>query len=328
MRGLLPIGIISTLIALPAYAGVYTYAVDFYPLSAGENCHALAQQIGEQVKSAGLNVVRSVCKEQRKNDIDVAVYYDAESKADIVSTVRNFGAFDPETYPTKDACLAALPGERALFVEQTGLEPAVAYCYIDANYGRLWGARLEAFGNPEVKPFITGNYAFGTILAYSALTFKEAIRTNLAAHGIVVRTVGLKSSMAMLEVAIGYYGRQQLRLEIERFAEFKEQAHCEAALPVMQAVVEQTRAKTAILYCGAERINGRYEATIANMGAMPFIIENSIEAFPDYEACESEREGLIEFYRTQLKQDVFAGLCHIPNGQQNYRVSMLKALLN
>lgn len=286
-----------------------SYKLFGYPKDTG-NCHEAAAQVGEAfARITGVEVIESLCEKATSYGYNLLIQYRREKPLPFVSTgadtpsLSSRGVFDKE-----EECRAAIATEREHFALVTGLTPVVAYCHEEKyTSDHPWLVRIDAFGEPLVRPRYDDGLIFGQILQWKESDFLAAIKAQLVVQGVDVRFVRFHGSGGMGNVTMMYYSKERVRLDVQEAAKLDKKEQCFEMLEAFGSLL-QGYSTPLLSFCTAQFIGG-YEVTGIFPRSMKLTLMTGPEEYKTYEECRDDRARLLEYYQKTLKRPTVGVLC-------------------
>lgn len=322
---------ITTFAGRAGAAEPFVYTVLGYPKT-GASCLEAAIRVGELLRqAAGVPIQRASCDRENEDGFDLRVVYLADVKIPLVSTeeMTDYAG----TYPSRAACEADLPAQKALFEEHTRLKPFLAYCYHDeSGLAKSIGARIDAVGTPAEWPQVFQDYVYSP--PRSPAQVKSDILAAMKSRGLFPNVVSLapsRETSGWYRVVLKFYGAQQVTWHLKRDQfYYVSPAECEAQLAGIRSVLAAQGLVPASAFCAWDGMLLRASVNFLSLAGTPWYrTDVASDKFRSVDACVADRARIVEYFKTVLKQPVFGGVCALDREfvlsplQKSYRLELL-----
>jgi hypothetical protein len=314
----------STLSFAETGSARFLYQLYDFP-KVNSNCHLEAKSLAERFTAITGVAATGECKAIKEQSYDIFIYYTAGQELPRVSTYPEMLLQDRiHIFPTETSCKERLVSEVDYFKSVTGLEPWTSFCAINETYYgvKTWALRIDAFGNPAIKPFWAEAFMLGSVDGMTETTAEEMIGANFRKTGTDVRLVHFRNdAKGMRQFSMLYYNSKPLNIEIQVIAStLDSRSQCQAELSLVSAQVPDSLPHT--VFCADNQYVRSFEVVgIVDLGSW-FKPKLSVETFANYDACTAGRDSLLEMYRGTVGLDVAAGLCTKTDG--TWRLNLLE----
>lgn len=294
----------------------FLYQLYDYPKT-NTNCHLEAKDLAKRFTNLTGADATGECKAINESSYDIFLYYTADQELPRVTTYPEMLLQDRiHIFPTEALCQERLSSEVEYFKKVTGLDPWISFCAINETYDALktWALRIDAFGDPIVKPFWAESFMLGSVDGMTEAAAEELINLNFKKTGVDVRLVHFRNdAKGMRQFSMLYYNRAPLNIEIQVLAStLDNRVQCQRELAVLSAEVPDDLGST--VFCA----NNYYVQSFEVVGVVDlnswFKPKLSVEKFSNYESCAAGRSQLLEMYRNTVGLDVATGLCSRSDG--------------
>jgi hypothetical protein len=295
------------------FANIYQYRLPKIPSQ--ELCAELNAGVVERIRSSGAAIIDASCNRDGSR-VQLVVDYSAESELALVSTAKpQWSSIDfPGYAETEEACLATLAEQSDLFAAQTTLTPHAAYCTQDAE-DDLWYARVDAFGESEITPQISGFYTFGRILQTEA-EFRATIASAAERSAFPLAGVGLRPSIGMMRISLTTYGTERRRSELVEELRLPSEEQCEEAVVAIQEIAPHHA-----LFCTYVSITGAFEVNVLALGAKAYATYSPTQAYENFAACDADKQRVRDQFNDRLPGGVlYVGCTATPEATEESEI--------
>ena len=326
---------IATVSSSAAVAGNFFFRIDGLTPDSSTLCDDVAYSEGQRLKSfladglgQQIEVTDARCVDTGSHGPlfrwDIRISYSAEKQLPIVSTYEIFSYFRPQ-FSTKEACIATIETEKEIFTRQTKLPVFSAYCVIPAYSSDSWEINVTGFGNPERRPYAVSSNVFGTILGHTRETFTEMMTREFAKFGFEVAQLTVENTLSHQNLAVRYYGDQNIRLEEMMIAEFQNPTDCTQLVDETQRVLNESDLRSLGVYCARDPL-ARTGAALVSMSQTPsqMLIIKPETVYNSVDDCIAAKSSVVDHYVKDLKRDIKAGYCSFNGTSKKFAVVMIE----
>ena len=142
------------MLASSAYAEIHTYKIP--RIAAKEQGCQEAEQwiVPKFAQLADATVLNHGCEINPSRSYDLVIEYAKPTAANLVSTYDEYD-YVHGLYNSAEDCTAHYDEDLAIYKQATGLEPLLAYCFLDRggeDFESAWTMRIDGFGTPKLAP--------------------------------------------------------------------------------------------------------------------------------------------------------------------------------
>lgn len=297
---------------------------------AGISCDEFAWQTGQRLAEyttrgpGAVQVIDTGCfsdiVDRNSNSWNVDVAYESETPLNRITTsdftVAVHGA---PTYKTAEECQAALEGEIPFFEQKTGLQIFTSWCRVP-SYTRGWELVIEAFGDPEIRPYLAGASIFGRIMGHDMASFSAVITERFAAQGAEVVQMDLRSNFAYFDLQVRYYGRESIRMYESAAVKTRTIEECTAQLQRFDDNLIANGIVNYGTFCTKGSLGDSFELMSLTHTRESIRLSHPDESFADFVACDAQRDTIAERYRSRYGRNVIDAVCGYNRDVRAYKV--------
>jgi hypothetical protein len=304
--------VFASLIASPAFAEIHTYRLPRIA-STEQNCQASEQWIVPKfAQLAEATVLNHGCEVNPSRTFDLVIEYAKPTLANLVSTYDEFD-YVHGLYNSAEDCTAHYDEDLATFKQATGLEPLLAYCFLDRggeDFESVWTMRIDGFGTPKLTPdHLAKDFYHG--MNGDPAAFEGTLKTTLAAYGAQHVKVKIKTSENRTTMHAFYYSDKRLPLVQYGEGQFRTLQACENNRSVMQEVFSRADGQSVIFFCGGSNYTSTVYLYAAGIVMQPLATDLTSVKYSTFEACEAKRRETESNWRDGLQKNVVGSVCAI-----------------
>ncbi len=261
-------------------------------------------------KATGAKVERAYCEREHRHSYDLRITYQPVA-LDLVSTENR--SFYAGTYKTIAECESEKASQLNLFEDRTKLSPFLAYCYFDeSGISSSIGLRIDAIGKPAETPITFHERLYKTPVAPA--TIEAELASTLKAFGAtpaIVKVVPAREVLGWTRVVLKYYAPKPLTLQLrrEQFL-FGSKPECESQAQALKGMLASKNLAASSVFCGWDGLRAQASLSFIAPSETPwFRVELAGERFNSLNACQAQKDRIVELFKSKLKQPVFGGIC-------------------
>lgn len=294
-------------VASVAQARPFFYLAKKTPAHPAPQCHQDARELALKFTQITGFSAQGECRSVSAEGNDLLIRYEAEDALEVLSTAPNDLDFPGRGYEfsSRRECEGQIETENQFFKEQTGVEPLLSFCRFRENYYGLkrWALVVESVGSSGLKPLWASSLFPGKPNEQQIQQIKEQVKKSLANSTLLPRFVFLQEDEhGHLRLTVMYYGKYHEQLKAFALANLERLEDCAPALSDLQKL-------DTLGYC----IHNPYRRGADLVAIVDTTqwhqIRQSVESFKTFSECQTQREGLIEFYKTSLGYKILTGFC-------------------
>lgn len=289
--------------------------VHVYKLTQIAQTEAVCQQtenwiVEKFARLADATVLNHGCEMNASRAYDLLIEYANPMAVNVVSTYDELdhvhGLFDSSA-----SCEAHYDQDLAIFKNQTGLEPLLAYCFRERLVGAdqdSWTMRIDGFGTPKKSPqHVSKDFYYpisGDMDAY-----RRELQSALEAFGAADVNIRISNGANHATVHAMYYAEKRLPLVVYNEGTFSSLQSCERYRETMREIFAKADGRSAMYFCGTIPYTGIYNLYAAGLVMQPLATDVTSIKYGSFESCEAKRAETEAAWRTGLNKNVVGSIC-------------------
>lgn len=283
---------------------LYAYRINGYP--AAGDCHAVAATIERDfVAATGIANATGRCADITPTQFAMEITYLAEAPLKLVST-EDGSIGSNGVYARLATCELAVQREKDHFEAATGLTAVVAYCQrLESNAGRPYVARVDGFGEPTVRPFISWTMLLDPPATTTVEDLEADVEAAFRARGFDVRSLRISQGFYG-DAYLRYYAEEKIRITSDEMARLATLDDCAEQMEIAQRMPHAQVLPPLAVYCASGLSSYYVKGFYQDLPSRTSL--DSAERFPTYAACQRGRAALVSAYATRMGA-ISDGLC-------------------
>lgn len=299
-------------------ADIFHYSILRYP---GAECAQTHDEISKKLSQDFNVTLYSVkCAEEGKIGLNLDISYVAEAPLPLVSTYEDdYTIYSQSSNSNRAECEKALPVEKDLFYRNMGIQPFLAYCFLDPR-PRMpeypYAIRIDGFGTPKARFRISGFIIDNLLTDFNSLSEQVEASMYLAGDRVATIRYSHKSSEILNFFTIRHYTTRSGFLTSKSIGKIKPLAACEAERARLVSVPKKYPNFIHAFFCD----RGKYSSDISfNVGYFDPVspstptkrvtFSTAPDTYKSLLACDLDRSRIDQFYRETLKKEVMFVAC-------------------
>ena len=304
----------------------FTLSIRNMPPIEGQICDEWGYEFGRQVSQENnVEFLGIDCLQVMMTNLwDVEISYRAEER--IIETSTEASAFAPQVlYDNVEACQEDLGNQIEIFKTETGLDPALTYCFSSKYSSDDAGIVIKAFGLGRKQAMMLGFNLYGTVANHSGDSFFAMWNEWFAQRDIKLAKIYGESRLAYLSLGLLLYGAEPIRLADRIVGKVSSKELCLSAEAELKVALGSTTPQAAVTYCTMPNGPQRgFELNIVTESGGDLRVFERAEFFETEELCLQQKATLNELYRNRGR-DILVSVCSRQISRK-YKFSALERL--